>query len=626
MGHDIARVLQSTPELSSASSSRTAETETNLAQLFRARSATYAERLRWREQRHGIWQQATFRENQRIVNALIGGLYALGARPGDVIGILSGTRWEWTAADWAILGLGCVTTAIYAASTPATIAYILNDSGARYLFVENRLQYEKLLQIKPSLGALRAQILFDDAEQLTGDPVVVGFDALQQLGGWSEGEADTRAASYAAAIHPEDLSSIIYTSGTTGEPKGVMLSHRALAAQLAGVRAMFWPVQPGWRDLLWLPLSHVLGRLEHFFAVDRGAETTVLTSIDRLASAMRETRPNIFLSVPRIYEKAHAAILEHVAQGAQPQRALFEWALSVGRKASQARQNGRPMPVWLRVSAALADRIALTKVRAGFGGDLHFAVSGAAPLEPAILEFFHAAGVLLLEGWGLTETGGAFTVNTTDRYRLGTVGHAFPGHQIRVAADGEILVRGPCLFQGYYRRPEATAEAIDGDGWFHTGDIGSLDTDGFLRILDRKKDLIATAGGKKIAPQMVEGLLKSIPLVSQACVYGDRKKYLVALLTLDAGAVAAWATQHGITNGGTGDHVLRSSVLRAYLDQQVSAVNVRLASYEQIKYYDVLAGDFTVENDMLTPTLKIRRKVIYERYRDRFEALYQEIP
>ncbi len=608
-----------------APAERTGTPEVNLAQLFRNRSQRFADQTRWRQQRDGVWQRATFRENQAMVNALISGLDALGARPGDVAAILSNTRWEWMVADWAIMGLGCVTATIYASNVPSTIAYILNDSDARFLFLENRAQYDKVRSMSDQLPNLRALIMFDDAALVTDDPRVIAFADLLKLSSRTPDEADAFAAACAAAIQPEDHASLVYTSGTTGQPKGVIQSHQMLLAQVAGAGAMLYTVFPGMRDLLFLPLSHVLGRLESLFGVDEGSETTVVPSLDRVADSLREAKPQLFLSVPRIYEKAYAAILAKVKASPRPQRIIFHWAQGVGREISLLRQDHKRLPIRLRLANAIADRLVFHKVREALGGSLQFAVTGGAPLEAKILGFFHASGALLLEGWGLTETGGAFTVNMVDRYRIGTVGLPFPGHEIRIAPDGEILVRGPTVFSGYHNNPEATAEAIDGEGWFHTGDIGSLDTDGFLRILDRKKELIVTAGGKKIAPQYIEGLLKTIPLISQACVYGDTKPYVVALLTLNPDAVAVWARDHETSYASIAD-VYTMPAFRASLDARIAHTNEKLASYETVKYYDVLTEDFTVENDLLTPTLKIRRKQIYARYHERFEALYRPTP
>jgi long-chain acyl-CoA synthetase len=596
------------------------DAEVNLAQLFRARSATYGKRIRWREQRNGVWQQATWTEHQAMVNSLIAGLDALGTRRGDVVGILSGNHWEWLAADWAILGLGAVTVTVYPSNTPATVAYILGNARARFVFVENPVQFAKLASVREQLPGVEQVILFEGAESLADDPWVMSFDALRHLSSRSAAEADAFAAERAAAISPDDLATLVYTSGTTGQPKGVELLHSTLMAQMAGVRAMMETIRPGDIDVLFLPLAHVFGREEHLSGHDRGLETVVLAAFEELAPTLREQHPDLLFSVPRVYEKAYAAIQAKAAAGSHTQQRIFNWATRIGHEAVTRRAAGRRLSPGLRLRARLADRLVFKKIRAALGGNVKFSITAAAPLDKGILEFFNAAGVLLLEGWGMTETSGGFTLNTVKKYRFGSIGRPYAGHQLRIAEDGEILVKGPCVFRGYHDNPEATAEAIDGEGWLHTGDVGEIDADGYVYIRDRKKDLIITAAGKNIAPQAVENALKAAPCVSQVAVYGDRKPYLVALVTLDPVAVKAWADEQGIANA---DEVSRDPRFRAYLDAGIQRANAQLASYETVKYYEVLPEDFTVENDLLTPTLKIRRRQIYARYHDLYESLYR---
>ncbi|HEU4785713.1 MAG TPA: long-chain fatty acid--CoA ligase [Ktedonobacterales bacterium] len=598
------------------------DADMNLAQLFRNRSATYGNRIRWREKRNGVWQKATWAENQAIVNRLIVGLEALSARPGDVIGILSNTRWEWMAADWAILGLGAVTVTVYPSNTPATVAYILGNARARFIFAENREQFEKLASIRDQIPNVEKVILFEDAETVGDDPWVIALDAFQALSSRSAAEADAFAAGRAASIAPDDLATLVYTSGTTGQPKGVELLHSTLMAQISGVRTMMETIRPGDVDVLFLPLAHVFGREEHLAGHDRGLETVVVSSFDHLAEALRENRPNLLFSVPRVYEKAYAAIQAKAAAGSHTQQRIFNWATRVGIEAVTQQAAGQPLPAGLRMRYLLADRLVFKKVRAALGGKIKFSITAAAPLDKSIMEFFNAAGVLLLEGWGMTETSGGFTLNTVKNYRFGSIGRPYAGHELRIAADGEILVKGPCVTRGYHDNPEATAEAIDADGWLHTGDVGEIDADGYVYIRDRKKDLIITASGKNIAPQAVENALKSAPGVSQVAVYGDRKPYLVALVTLDPAAVKAWAAEQGIASDDI-TAVYNDPRFRAYLDAGLQHANQQLASYETVKYYEVLSEDFTVENDLLTPTLKIRRRQIHARYHDLYESLYQ---
>jgi long-chain acyl-CoA synthetase len=596
--------------------------ETNLALLFRDRSERYAHAVRWRQSCGESWRAVTYEGQRRLVNQIISGLDALGAAPGDAIGILSGTRWEWIVSDWAITGLGGVTTTIYPTLPQEAIVLLLRDSGVRYLFIEDASQYLKLRDVLDDLPELRRLMLFDESTTPLAEARVLSFAALLSLSVRSPEEADAFAEACAQRIQPDDEASLIYTSGTTGQPKGVLHTHRTLLAQIAGAGALLDTVHPGMVDALFLPLSHVLGRLEHLFALERGAETVILPSLDHLAQDVAAAHPDILLGVPRLYEKAYAAVMARAATESALKRAVFRWSERVGRASVPYRQQRRGIPLALRAQLAVADALVFRQIRTALGGRLQFALSGGAPLDPSIIAFFHAIGIPLLEGWGLTETGGAFTVNQLDAFRVGSVGRPFPGHEARIAGDGEVLVRGPCLFVRYHNQPLATAEAIDAEGWFRTGDVGTLDSDGFLRIVDRKKELIVTAGGKKVAPQRVESLLKGDPLVSQACVYGDRKPYLVALLTLDWAAVARWAEERQVVYSGARAPI-DSAKLLAHLDAHVAGVNAQLARFEQVKYYDVLPDDFTVDNGLLTPTLKIRRKAVNARYHGQFEALYR---
>lgn len=601
------------------------DSEINLAQLFRNRAAMYGDAVRWRQQVYGTWLSATWRQNQAIVNSLIAGLDVLGARRGEVIGILSNTRWEWMAADWAILGLGAVSTALYPSQVASNFAFILNDVGARYLFVEGKDQYRTLASIRHEIPHVRKLILFDDAAEIADaadNPWVISFDQLRHLSQRTPAEADAFAAQCAAAIQPHDRAAIIYTSGTTGQPKGAVHTHATLMAQITGCTTMLCTIRPGMVDLLWLPLAHVIARIEHLAGYERGIQTVVTPTVRQLVQHMREVKPDLLFSAPRVYEKAYATILGKVAASSRVKQWLFHWSERTGRQIARLRQEHAPTPPSLRLRYWVGDRLVFRDVRAAFGGRLAFAVTGAAPLAPELIEFFHAAGVLLLEGWGLTETGGGYTLNTVDRYRIGTVGQVYPGHELRMADDGEILLRGPCICAGYHNNPEATAAAFDADGWFHTGDIGALDRDGFLRIVDRKKDLIITAGGENIAPQLVENTLRAIPCVSQACVYGDARPHLVALLTLDHDTVKGWADDHGVRYRDVPD-VYGTPQFRAYLDEQVARANSRLAAYEMVRNYAILPEDFTIENELLTPVQKIRRRHIHERYRVQFEALYR---
>ena len=596
--------------------------ETNLAQLFRNRTARYGDMLRWRQRQGHEQLSVTYRENQRMVNRVLSGIDALGARPGDAIGILSATRWEWLVTDWAIIGLGAYTTTLFPNLLPETVLFILRDSGVRYLFVENARQYEKVRSVRAELPRLEKIIIFEEDAEVLADPMVISFSTLLTLSPRSDDEAEAFAAACARDIPPDACAGLIYTSGTTGMPKGVVHTHRMLLSVLACVRTMLTTVHPGIVDALFVPLSHGMGRLEHLFTFEFGGETVIIPSLTHLARDIREAQPDMLLAVPRVYEKAYATIAARVAAASPLERALFDWAVRRGTRAVPLRQERHQLPYLLRLELAVADRLVFRRLRAAFGGRLQLAISGGAPIDPAVVTFFDAIGIPLLEAWGLTESTTVLTVNQVDRFRVGTVGTVFPGHEIRIAPDGEILARGPCIFSCYHNNPEATAEALDAEGWLHTGDIGTLDRDGFLTIIDRKKDLIVTPSGEKLAPQRLEALLGSSPLVAQACAYGDRKPHIVALLTLEWDAVRAWAAERGLGTSNIRSQA-QSPQLRAYMDEQLKRVNSQLAPFERVKRYAILSDDFTVENGLLTPTQKIRRKDIYKRYHDQFEQLYQ---
>ena len=424
----------------------------------------------------------------------------------------------------------------------------------------------------------------------------------------------------AEEILPTDDLTIIYTSGTTGPPKGVVTRHSNYAFNVTSALEAV-NVPRGSMFLQFLPLAHSLGRLEHFLAFDAMAVSSFARSLQTVAEDLAAVRPEIMVSVPRLYEKFYARVLAKVEEDGGLKKTIFDWALGVGREASRCRQQGREPQGLLAMKNRIADRLVFQKIRARMGGRLRFFISGGAPLSREIAEFLHAIGVLILEGYGLTETSTVTTVNRLERYKFGTVGKALPGTEIRIAADGEILVRGRHIFREYFNDPAATREAIEPDGWFHTGDIGALDEEGFLRITDRKKDIIVTSGGKNIAPQNLENLLKNDRYVSQAFVFGDRKKYLTALLTLAPEEIVAWATRQGIPDRSVEALAKHPQVLQL-MRERVDEVNRGLASFEQVKKFAVLETDFSQETGELTPTLKVRRKVVIEKYGRILDDLY----
>ncbi len=599
--------------------------EPNVVVMFRDRCARFGDAPHWRiRQPDGSWASMTWSASQAAVNEVIAGLNALGVRPGTKVGVLSKTRWEWLAADWAILGMGAVTVPLYASLTPDIIAYMINDAQVEYVFVEDAEQYAKIASKRASLPSLKALIMLDGTEAAEEGERdgwrVISFAALRRLGGQTPEQAETLARGFAADIRPEQVASIIYTSGTTNVPKGVIHTHASIMAQVRSTGAALITFTPGTTHLLWLPLAHVLGREEHLISVDRGGVTYIAESTETLARDIRESHPNIIVGVPRIYEKAYATIMAK-AMASGVQKWIFHWARAVGSSVVERRQRGLGLPLTLRLQYQIADRLVFTRVREALGGALDFSITGGAPMSTDVLRFFHAAGVLLLEGWGLTETMGALTVNLVNHYRLGTVGPATMDHEIRIAPDGEVLVRGPCLFSGYLNLPAENAAALDSEGWLHTGDLGELDADGFLSISGRKKELIVLANGKKVVPDPIETLLKGIPGVSQAAIYGDRKPYLVALLTVDPETALAWARTQGL-GAASAEEVAASPRFTQHLTDGVQRVNSQLARYETVKRFAIAPGDFTIENGLLTPTQKIKRGPLYARFHDLIEELY----
>ena len=546
------------------------------------------------------------------------GLMGLGLSRGDRVAILSGTRLEWCLADiGGILG-GFVTVPIYPSNLPDQVEYILAHSRARAVFVEDEPQYNKVAGARSRLPHLSSIVMMTGGTE--GKEGATTLSALRERGKEHASANPGALEARTEEILPEDDLTIIYTSGTTGPPKGVVTRHSNYAFNVtAALEAV--QVPRGAMFLQFLPLAHSLGRIEHFLAFDAMAVSSFARSLQTVAEDLAAVRPEIMVSVPRLYEKFYARVLAKVEEDGGLKKAIFGWALGVGREASRCRQQGGEPRGFLALKNGIADRLVFRKIRERMGGRLRFFVSGGAPLSREIAEFLHAIGVLILEGYGLTETSTIATVNRLERYKFGTVGKALPGTELRIAEDGEILVRGRHIFREYFNDPAATREAIEPDGWFHTGDIGTLDEEGFVRITDRKKDIIVTSGGKNIAPQNLENLLKNDRYVSQAFVFGDRKKYLTALLTLAPEEIVPWAARQGIRDLGIEALAKHPEVLQL-MRERVDEVNRGLASFEQVKKFAVLETDFSQETGELTPTLKVRRKVVVEKYGRILDDLY----
>ncbi|MGQ0703259.1 MAG: AMP-dependent synthetase/ligase [Gemmatimonadales bacterium] len=573
--------------------------------------------LRWKQ--HGHWVPLSTAELLEQVRAASLGFLELGLTPGDRIATLSENRPEWAITDYACLTAGCVGVAIYPTLTPKQIDYLLRDSGSAAVCVSTRAQLDKIREIRPSLPALRQVIAFDPG--LEG-PEVIGFGSLLARGRAAIAKYP-RWRDDALRVRPSDLAMLIYTSGTTGEPKGVMLTHGNVASNVTTCLEIL-PVSEQDECLSLLPLSHIFERMAgHYLMFAAGVIINYAEGIEQVPQNILEVRPTICCAVPRLYEKIYQRAFEAASAGPAIKKKLFFWAKRVGAEWTDRALEGRMIPLDLKLARLLADRLVFSKIRARVGGRLKYFVSGGAPLSPEIARFFYAAGLRILEGYGLTETSPVVTVNTPEQFKIGTVGRAIRDVEVRIAEDGEILVRGPNVMRGYYNKPGATSEALDPDGWFHTGDIGELDLEGFLRITDRKKDLIVTAGGKKVAPQPIEGLLKLNRFISNAVLLGDRRKFPIALLVPNFERLEVWARESGLT-WSTREELVTLPQVEEHLAGEARKTLRDLAQFEVPKRFLLLAEDFSIERGELTPKLSVRRKIVEQRYADRIEAAYAE--
>ncbi len=599
-----------------SSAETTAIPEVTIGECFAARAERYGDRTWLRVKREGRYQDLSWRAAAERVRHFTLGLMELGLQNAEHVALLSENRPEWPLADLAIQTAGGCNVPIYPTNTPAQTEYILRDSGAVIAIASTAAQVAKYLEVRPSCDALRHVIVMDDAGKTDG---VLTMSEVEATGA-AVAEGDRVLAERLAQVDPHQLASIIYTSGTTGDPKGVMLTHENF---LSNARAACIVIPAGDRDvcLSFLPLSHSFERMAgYYLPMVIGATIAYAESVDTLRENMVEVQPTLMASVPRVYEKFYAAVMEQVA-GAPPLRQnIFHWALAAGKRGSALRIEGKQPRGLLALQLAVADRLVFRTIRKGTGGRLRYFVSGGAPLAREINEFFHALGITILEGYGLTETAPVLTTNTPNAFRFGTVGQPVPGVDLKIAEDGEILARGPNIMQGYYNQSEATAEVLR-DGWFYTGDIGEIDDDGYLKITDRKKDIIVTAGGKNLAPQNIENLFITDAFIAQVMVHGDRRKFPSALIVPDFSRLQTWATEHGLA-GKSPEDLVGAPTVQQLFEERVDSLNATLAQYEKIKKFALLPAEFTLESGELTPSLKMKRKVITEKYLTLLDALY----
>ena len=573
-----------------------------------------------RAKRGGAWRDIGYAEVTDTVRCLAAGLRELGVAAGSNVAILSENRPEWAFVDFACLTARCADVPIYPTLPAGQISYILRDSAAVAIFVSSKAQLEKILSIRqPDVTpALRHIIAMDDDATGPGvmpfaDLVARGRAALAKYPRWRE---------EALEASPDDLATLIYTSGTTGDPKGVMLTHGNLTSNVIG-GLQYLDLRTEDSCLSFLPLSHVFERMAgHYCMWQSGAVITYAQSVDTVSADLVEVRPTVVLSVPRLYEKIYAKVVEGAAASPLKKR-IFEWCRAAGEAWAELVLTGQPVPFALGVKKALADKLVFSKLVARTGGRLRYFVSGGAPLSAEIAKFFFAAGLPIFEGYGLTETSPVISVNSRTHVKLGAVGRPIPGVEVTIAADGEILTRGPHVMKGYYNKPQATAEAIDAAGWFHTGDIGLIDGDGFLRITDRKKDIIVTAGGKNIAPQPIEGRVKTNKFVLNAVMIGDKRKFPILLVVPNLDALREWAASEGRTYPDDAALVAsRESVEK--IEREVKKSLRDLAQFEMPKKVVLIQNDFSIESGELTPTLKVKRRVVEKNYTAAIEAAYAD--
>ena len=595
-----------------------------LPTLFRHVVATRADQVAMREKRLGIWRSISWREYGEKARHVGLGLVALGLRPKDVVAIAAENCPEWLYTDLGALSVGAITNGIYTTDSPTQVEYIVNDSGTRFFFAENEEQLDKILEVRARCPQL-VKIFVYDMEGLHGlrDDQVMRFDALLDLGARYEREHPGAFDAMVELAKPENLAILVYTSGTTGPPKGAMLSHRNILFQL-GYSDFIAEPRPGDQQLSFLPLSHIAERtFTVFYPLRSGATVNFAESIDTVPENIREVAPAVFFAVPRIWEKFYSAVALRMREATLPGKLAYAWAIGVGARMAERRIDGQRPPAWLRLLYGVADFLVLDNLKRSMG--LHRArgaATGAAPIAPELIKWYMALGIDMREVYGQTENCGLATAMPADRIKLGTVGVARPDTEVRVSAQGEILLRGPHVFLGYYKNPQKTAETVV-DGWLHTGDVGLVDAQGFVTITDRMKDIIITAGGKNITPSEIENQLKFSPYISDAVVIGDRRKFLSCLVMIDHETVAQFAQERSVpfTNFAS---LCRAKEVQDLIWGEIERVNGRLARVETIKKFCLIEQILTAEDEELTPTMKLKRAFVNRKYRDKIDAMYDE--
>ena len=592
----------------------------NVARLFLDRVEQTPSRPAYRYPEADTWTSVTWAQTGDRVREVAAGLVALGVQAGQRVAIACGTRYEWIVADLAIMCAGAATTTVYPSSMSADVAFILADSESRVVFAEDDAQIAKLVEIRSEIPLVTAVVTFDGTSD---GEWVLSQDDVAERGRELLASSPTVIEDRVEGIEPESLATLIYTSGTTGRPKGVRLRHSSWTYEGAAVAA-----EPGLLSIddlqyLWLPLAHSFGKVLLSTQFAAGFETAVDGRIDKIIDNLAVVKPTFMGAAPRIFEKAYNRITMMAAAEGGPKKKIFDWAFTVGLDVKAREADGRSVPPLLKLQYGLANKLVFSKIQERFGGRVRFFISGAAALNGEIARWFDAAGILILEGYGLTETSAGSSVNRPTRNKFGTVGFPFEGTEFRIAGDGELLIKGPGVMDGYHNLDEATSEALDADGWLHTGDIAEIDSEGFTKITDRKKDLFKTSGGKYVAPSQIESQFKALcPYVGQIVVHGEQRNFVVALVTLDPEAIIGWArSQSGLENASY-EEIAASEQARTMIDGYLTQLNSRLNRWESLKKFVILDHDLSVESGEMTPSLKVKRKVVEDNHRSQLDELY----
>ena len=590
----------------------------SVARLFANRVAATPRAEAFRYPDGTGWSSLTWEQVNDRVRQISAGLIALGIAPEDRVALASSTRYEWVLVDFAVMCAGAATTTVYPTTNAPDVAFIVANSGSRIVVAEDQTQVDKLIAHRAELPGVHKVVIIDGVGD--GDWVIT-LDELEALGRQLLAETPDAVDERINSIGPEHLASIIYTSGTTGRPKGVRLTHGAWTYTAAAIEAL-QILGPDDLNFLWLPLAHAFGKVMLALPLAIGFPTAIDGRVDKIVENLAVVRPTIMGAAPRIFEKAHARIEGMVAEEGGLKKRIFDWAIGVGLKVSRAKQAGERPSLATSLQYNVADRLVFSTIRERFGGRLRFFVSAAAALNRDVAQWFDAVGIIVLEGYGLTETAAASFINRPYAYRFGTVGWAFPGTEVKIADDGEILLRSSGVMTGYHDLPDATAEALEPDGWFHTGDIGEVDADGFLRITDRKKDMFKTSQGKYVAPSSVAATFTGIcPYAAEFIVYGEGKPYCTALVGLDAEAITEWAGRNGLGDKSF-DEIARDEKTRELIGGYIDALNKELNRWEQIKRFAIIERELSVEAGDLTPSMKIRRKIVLQNFTDALDGLY----